>query len=89
MIITGLSNNKDHGGRTAVVEYTNDGEYIATHWTPTDSNLEGAIKTGKYADGYGYDLRVLPRRNLMLTSSFTGWSNYMMDFVKCSPTLKP
>jgi len=82
MIITGLSNNKDHGGRTAVVEYTNDGEYIATHWTPTDDNLQGAIKTGKYADGYGYDLRVLPRRNLMLTSSFTGWSNYMMDFGK-------
>jgi methanethiol oxidase len=82
MIITGLSNNKDHGGRTAVVEYTNDGEYLSTHWTPTDSNLEGAIKTGKYADGYGYDLRVLPRRNLMLTSSFTGWSNYMMDFGK-------
>lgn len=82
MIITGLSNNKDHGGRTAVVEYTNEGDYVATHWTPTDSNLEGAIKSGKYADGYGYDLRVLPRRNLMLTSSFTGWSNYMMDFGK-------
>jgi len=77
-----LSNNKDHGGRTGIVEYTNDGEYIATHWTPTDDNLQGAIKTGKYADGYGYDLRVLPRRNLMLTSSFTGWSNYMMDFGK-------
>ncbi|EIC28565.1 selenium-binding protein SBP56-related protein [Methylomicrobium album] len=82
MIITGLSNNKDHGGRTGLVEYTNDGEYIATHWTPTDSDLEGALKSGKYADGYGYDVRVLPRRNLMLTSSFTGWSNYMMDFGK-------
>ncbi|MGZ8153424.1 MAG: methanethiol oxidase [Methylovulum sp.] len=82
MIITGLSNNKDHGGRTGVVEYSNDGDYIATHWTPTDSDLQGAVKTGKYADGYGYDLRVLPRRNLMLTSSFTGWSNYMMDFGK-------
>ena len=32
------------------------------------------------ADGYGYDIRVQPRRNIMLTSSFTGWSNYMMDF---------
>lgn len=82
MIITGLSNNKDHGGRTGLVEYTNDGDYITTHWTPTDSDLGGAVKTGKYADGYGYDLRVLPRRNLMLTSSFTGWSNYMMDFGK-------
>ncbi|MEJ2061526.1 MAG: selenium-binding protein SBP56-related protein, partial [Gammaproteobacteria bacterium] len=82
IMITGLSNNKDHGGRTALVEYTNEGEYVATHWMPTDENLHGAEKTGKYADGYNYDVRVLPRRNVMLTSSFTGWSNYMMDFGK-------
>ena len=82
MMVTALSNNKDHGGRTALVEYTNDGDYIATHWMPTDENLAGAVKSGKFADGYGYDVRVLPRRNLMLTSSFTGWSNYMMDFGK-------
>lgn len=82
MMITGLSNNKDHGGRTALVEYSNEGKFIATHWMPTDENLEGANKGGKLADGYGYDVRVLPRRNLMLTSSFTGWSNYMMDFGK-------
>ncbi|MEW8155775.1 MAG: selenium-binding protein SBP56-related protein, partial [Candidatus Thiodiazotropha endolucinida] len=82
IMITGLSNNKDHGGRTALVEYTNEGEYVATHWMPTDQNLRGAEKTGKYADGYNYDVRVLPRRNIMLTSSFTGWSNYMMDFGK-------
>jgi len=82
MIITGLSNNKDHGGRTAIVEYTNEGEFIKTYWNPTDDNLRGAEKTGKYADGYGYDVRVLPRVNAMFTSSFTGWSNYMMDFGK-------
>ena len=82
MMITGLSNSKDHGGSTALVEYTNEGKYIATHWTPTDSNLQGAIKKGKYADGYGYDVRVLPRLNAMFTSSFTGWNNYMMDFGK-------
>lgn len=82
MMITGLSNNRDHGGRTALVEYTNGGEYIATHWMPTDQDLNGAVKSGKFADGYGYDLRVLPRRNVMITSSFTGWSNYMMDFGK-------
>jgi selenium-binding protein 1 len=82
MMLTGLSNNKDHGGRTALVEYTNEGAYVATHWMPTDDNLQGAEKTGQYADGYGYDVRVLPRRNLMVTSSFTGWSNYMMDFGK-------
>jgi selenium-binding protein 1 len=82
MMITGLSNNKDHGGRTALVEYTNEGEYVATYWMPTDENLQGAEKSGKYADGYGYDIRALPRRNVMVTSSFTGWSNYMMDFGK-------
>lgn len=80
MLVTGLSNNKDHGGRSAIVEYSRSGQYIATRWMPTDDNLNGAIKTGDYADGYDYDLRALPRQNLMLTSSFTGWSNYMMDF---------
>ncbi len=82
MMISSLSNSKDHGGRTALVEYTNDGDYIATHWMPTDDNLEGAVKSGKYADGYGYDIRALPRLNVMVTSSFTGWSNYMMDLRK-------
>ena len=82
MIVTGLSNNKDHGGRTAMVEYTNEGEYVDTYWMPTDDNLRGAKKSGKFADGYGYDIRALPRRNVMVTSSFTGWSNYMMDFGK-------
>ncbi|MXY06072.1 MAG: selenium-binding protein [Gammaproteobacteria bacterium] len=79
MLITGLSNNRDHGGRTGMVEYTNGGDYITTHWMPIDSDLRGAAKGGSYADGYGYDVRVLPRRNLMVTSSFTGWNNYMMD----------
>ncbi len=82
MMLTGLSNNRDHGGRTALVEYTNDGEYIATHWMPTDDNLRGAIKSGQFADGYGYDVRALPRRNVMITSSFTGWNNYMMNLGK-------
>lgn len=82
MLITGLSNNKDHGGRTAMVEYTNAGDYIATHWMPTDDALNGAQKAGQIADGYGYDVRALPRRNVLVTSSFTGWNNYMMDFGK-------
>jgi methanethiol oxidase len=82
MMLTGLSNDKDHGGRTALVEYSNLGEYIATHWMPTDDNLGGAVKSGNFADGYGYDVRVLPRRNLMVTSSFTGWNNYMMNLGK-------
>jgi selenium-binding protein 1 len=60
MLISALSNDKDHGGRTA----------------------DRGAKIEKVADGYGYDVRVLPRRNVMLTSSFTGWNNYMMDFGK-------
>ena len=81
MMLTGLSNDKDHGGQTALVEYSNSGDYIATHWMPAPGKLQGAA-VEKVADGYGYDVRVLPRRNVMLTSSFTGWSNYMMDFGK-------
>jgi selenium-binding protein 1 len=82
MLLTGLSNNRDHGGRTAMVEYTNDGEYVATYWMPTDDALQGAVKTGSIADGYGYDVRALPRRNVLVTSSFTGWNNYMMNLGK-------
>ena len=51
MMLTGLSNDKDHGGRTALVEYSNSGEYISTHWMPTDDNLGGAVKSGNFADG--------------------------------------
>ncbi len=67
MLITGLSNATDHGGKTGLVEYNNDGKYIQTLWMP-----EGAE--------YGYDARVQPHLNRLLTSSFTGWNNYMMDF---------
>jgi selenium-binding protein 1 len=64
MLITGLSNSKDWGGKTALVEYNNEGEFIRTLWLP-----EGAE--------YGYDVRVKPELNRMLTSSFTGHKNYM------------
>jgi selenium-binding protein 1 len=75
MLISTLS-NKSRDGRAALVEYSNDGKYIATHWIPTDKDSGGA-KIEKLADGYGYDARVLPRKNVMLTSSFTGLENYM------------
>jgi selenium-binding protein 1 len=64
MLITGLSNAEDRGGRTALVEYANDGTYVRTVWMP-----EGAE--------YGYDVRVNAHLNRMLTSSFTGHANYM------------
>ena len=76
MMLSGLSNAEDHGGRTGLVEYTNDGQYITTHWMPIGG--DGYDIPGiEHADGYGYDARVLPRKNVMLTSSFTGWHNYM------------
>ena len=80
MMITALSNDQDHGGRTALVEYTNDGEFVATHWMPTAEDPRGAELASEVVDGYGYDVRALIRKNVMLSSSFTGWSNYMMDF---------
>lgn len=69
VLITGLSNNKDKGGKTGFVEYNNDGKFIQTVWMPEKAE-------------YGYDARVEPRLNRMLTSSFTGWNNYMTDFGK-------
>ena len=69
MLITGLSNDKDYGGRTGIAEYNNDGKFIQTVWLPEKAE-------------YGYDARVQPRLNRMLTSSFTGRNNYMMDFGK-------
>lgn len=64
MLISGLSNATDGGGKTALVEYSNQGEHVRTIWMP-----EGAE--------YGYDLRVNADLNRMLTSSFTGKNNYM------------
>jgi methanethiol oxidase len=81
VLIPALSNVKDKGGRTALVEYGNDASYIATHWLPTKDDPRGA-SGAENADGYGYDARVLPRKNAMLTTSFTGWKNYMNDFAK-------
>jgi selenium-binding protein 1 len=79
MLFTGLSNVEDRNGRTALVEYTNSGDYVATYWLPHADNLRGATKSGEFADGYGYDVRALPRRNVLVTSSFTGWNNYMRN----------
>ena len=69
MLITGLSNAKDHAGKTALVEYNNEGKFIQTVWLPEHAE-------------YGYDARVQPRLNRMLTSSFTGWNNYMTELGK-------
>ena len=78
VLVPCLSNAKDRSGRTALVEFSNAGDYIATHWIPTKETPD--IIGVEYADGYGYDARVLPRKNVLLTTSFTGWRNYTRDF---------
>ncbi len=64
MLITGLSNSKDDGGRTGFAEFTNDGSFVRAIWMPEDAP-------------YGYDARVNADLNRLLTSSFTGRANYM------------
>lgn len=76
MIITGLSNNKDHGGVTNNVIYNNKGEYVETIPVPT-TTIDG-VK----GDGYDYDVAINPNKNVMFSTSFTGWNNYMMDLGK-------
>ena len=72
MLITPLSNSKDHGGQTGIAIYNNKGDYVAHHPMPTDGG----------GDGYNYDAGINPAKNVFLTSSFTGWNNYMMDLGK-------
>jgi methanethiol oxidase len=67
MLVQALSNEKDKGGVTGMAIYNNNGDFIARHPMPVDNG----------GDGYGYDLAVNPTKNVMLTSSFTGYANYM------------
>jgi selenium-binding protein 1 len=72
MLVQALSNTRDHGGVTGMALYTNKGDLVTTFPMP----VEGG------GDGYGYDIGINPQKNVLLTSSFTGWNNYMMDFGK-------
>jgi len=72
MMVQALSNNKTHDGKTGIAVYNNAGELISTHDMPLADG----------GDGYGYDIGINPNKNVMLTSSFTGWTNYMMDIGK-------
>ena len=67
MLVQALSNTKDKGGRTGMELYNNKGQFIASYAMP----MEGG------GDGYGYDLAVNPKKNALLTSSFTGYAYYM------------
>lgn len=72
MMVQFLSNSDDHGGVTGMALFTNKGDLIRTYPMPTANG----------GDGYGYDIRVNPHKNVLLSSSFTGWNNYMMDMGK-------
>ncbi|MDP9090192.1 MAG: selenium-binding family protein [Pseudomonadota bacterium] len=74
MLIGNLSNQTDQGGKTGMALYNNKGEFIVKYDMPTAPIDKAA------ADGYGYDLAVNPAKNVLLTSSFTGYDNYMREF---------
>ncbi len=76
MLVQALSNTKDHGGVTGMVLFNNDGKIVER--IPMPIGEVGGVK----GDGYGYDIAINPAKNVMLTSSFTGWNNYMMDLGK-------
>jgi selenium-binding protein 1 len=76
MLVQALSNTKDHGGTTGIVLFNNKGDIVESYPMPA-GELGGAK-----GDGYGYDIAINPAKNTMLTSSFTGWNNYMMDLGK-------
>jgi methanethiol oxidase len=76
MLVQALSNTKDHGGVTGLVLFNNKGEIVEKYPMPV-GDIGGAV-----GDGYGYDIAINPAKNTMLTSSFTGWNNYMMDLGK-------
>jgi selenium-binding protein 1 len=73
MLIGSLSNAANKGGVTGMSVYNNKGDFVAKYDMPTST-----IKQVK-GDGYGYDIAVNPAKNALLTSSFTGWNNYMRD----------
>src|SRR5437660_4311359 len=67
MLVQALSNTKDKGGVTGMALYNNKGDFITSYAMPVDGG----------GDGYGYDLAVNPRKHVLLTSSFTGYNNYI------------
>ena len=69
MMIQALSNKNTHDGQTGIAVYNNSGDLVSIHAMPLDNG----------GDGYGYGIGINPAKNVMLASSFTGWTNYMMD----------
>jgi len=73
MLVGSLSNSATKDGVTGLSVYNNKGDFIAKYDIPTST------MNGVKGDGYGYDIAVNPAKNALLTSSFTGWNNYMRD----------
>lgn len=73
MLIGLLSNTQDKGGVTGLAVYNNKGGFVARYDMPVTSI--GGVK----GDGYGYDVALNPAKNVLLTSSFAGWNNYMRE----------
>jgi methanethiol oxidase len=73
MLIGTLSNSTDKGGVTGLVLYNNKGDLVRKYAIPIADI--GGVK----GDGYGYDVAINPAKNVLLTSSFAGWNNYMRD----------
>ena len=69
VLVGNLSNSKDHGGVTGMALYNNRGDLIQSYPMPTTNG----------GDGYGYDIAINPQKNVLLTSSFAGWNNYMRN----------
>ncbi|HXN16624.1 MAG TPA: selenium-binding protein SBP56-related protein, partial [Usitatibacter sp.] len=81
MLIGNLSNATDKSGVTGMAIYNNKGEFVSRQPMPI---AEGG-------DGYGYDVAINPARNALLTSSFTGYKNYMRnlgDLIKDADAMK-
>jgi len=81
MLVQALSNTKDKGGQTGMALYSNQGKFLDAKAMPTSNG----------GDGYGYDLAVNPKKNVLLTSSFSGYANYMRplgDLIKDAEAMK-
>ena len=81
MLIGNLSNMADKGGKTGMAVYNNAGNFVSSHPMPTTDG----------GDGYGYDIAINPARNVLLTSSFAGYRNYMRplgDLIKDGEAMK-
>ena len=81
MLVKALSNTKDKGGQTGMALYSNQGKFLDAKAMPTTNG----------GDGYGYDLAVNPKKNVLLSSSFAGYANYMRplgDLIKDAEAMK-